>query len=170
MGFTLGYGTVRLNESMQATSVLELLSLLAGVQIKDKAPTYVGGRMGRPEKAKHREMKPLVHVLFPVGLKGGSHRDLVEAAKQGPVFVEIAKRKCPNCKNYTLKVKCDTCGCETVHEKSCPRCGRTVKDSGCSTCKTDGVMYQRQPINFKELIGNAMHLSWLSISKNVTRR
>ena len=69
--------------------------MLSGVQIKDKAPTYVGGRMGRPEKAKHREMKPLVHVLFPVGLKGGSHRDLVEAAKQGPVFVELAKRKCP---------------------------------------------------------------------------
>jgi DNA polymerase II large subunit len=154
-GFTLGYGTVRLNESMKATSVLELLSLLAGVQVKDKAPTYVGGRMGRPEKAKHREMKPLVHVLFPVGLKGGSHRDLVEAAKHGPLFVELAKRKCPICKNYTLKVKCDACGCETVHEKSCPRCGRTVKDSGCSTCKTEGVMYQRQPINFKELIGNA---------------
>ena len=155
LSFTLGYGTVRLNESIQAASVLELLSLLSGVQVKDKAPTYVGGRMGRPEKAKHREMKPLVHVLFPVGLKGGSHRDLVEAAKQGPVFVELTKRKCPICKNYTVKVKCDACGCETVHEKSCPRCGRTVKDSGCSTCKTDGVMFQRQPINFKELIINA---------------
>ncbi len=155
LGFTLGYGTIRFDESMQAASVLEFLSLLAGVQIRDKAPTYVGGRMGRPEKAKHREMKPLVHVLFPVGLKGGSHRDLVEAARQGPVFVELTKRKCPNCKNYTVKIKCDACDCETVHEKSCPRCGKPVKDSGCSTCKTDGIMYQRQPINFKELLGNA---------------
>jgi DNA polymerase II large subunit len=157
-GFTLGYGTTRLNESMQAASELELLSLLSGVTVKDKAPTYVGGRMGRPEKAKHREMKPLVHVLFPVGLKGGSHRDLVEAAKQGPVFVELTKRKCPNCKNYTLKVKCDACGCETEYEKSCPRCGRPVKDSGCPTCKTEAVMYQRQPINFKEIIANASTL------------
>ena len=154
-GFTLGYGTPRLTEPLQATLVLELLSLLSGVQVKDKAPTYVGGRMGRPEKAKHREMKPNVHVLFPVGLKGGSHRDLMEAARQGPVFVELAKRKCPICKSYTLKVKCESCGCETVHEKSCPRCGRTVKDSGCSTCKTDGVLYQRQPINFKEQIDKA---------------
>ncbi len=154
-GFTLGYGTPRLTEHFQATLVLELLSLLSGVQVKDKAPTYVGGRMGRPEKAKHREMKPNVHVLFPVGLKGGSHRDLMEAARQGPVFVELAKRKCPICKSYTLKVKCESCGCETVHEKSCPRCGRTVKDSGCSTCKTDGVLYQRQPINFKEQIDKA---------------
>ncbi len=155
LAFTLGYGTPRFTEPLQAASVLELLSLLSGVQVKDKAPTYVGGRMGRPEKAKHREMKPNVHVLFPVGLKGGSHRDLMEAARQGPVFVELAKRKCPNCKTYTLKVKCDSCGCETIHEKSCPRCGRTVKDSGCSTCKTDGVLYQRQPINFKEQIDKA---------------
>ena len=79
--FSLGYGKTA--NAVQATSVLELLSLLSGVQIKDKAPTYVGGRMGRPEKAKHREMKPLVHVLFPVSLAGGSHRDLMEAAKQG---------------------------------------------------------------------------------------
>ncbi len=154
-GFTLGYGTPRLTQPLQTTSVLELLSLLSDVQVKDKAPTYVGGRMGRPEKAKHREMKPNVHVLFPVGLKGGSHRDLMEAARQGPVFVELVKRKCPNCKTYTLKVKCDDCGCETIHEKSCPRCGRTVKDSGCSTCKTEGALYQRQPINFKEQIDKA---------------
>jgi DNA polymerase II large subunit len=93
LAFSLGYGKTQVG---QANSTLELLSLLSGVQIKDKAPTYVGGRMGRPEKAKHREMKPLVHVLFPVGLKGGSHRDLMEASRQGPVFVELAKRKCPN--------------------------------------------------------------------------
>jgi DNA polymerase II large subunit len=152
LAFTLGYGKM---QTVQASSPLELLSLLSGVQIKDKAPTYVGGRMGRPEKAKHREMKPLVHVLFPVGLKGGSHRDLMEASRQGPVFVELAKRKCPNCKSYTLKVKCPECDCETISEKICPRCGKTVKDIGCSTCKTDGVMYQRQPVNFKELINNA---------------
>ena len=147
--FSLGYGKTK---TVQASSPLELLSMLSGVQIKDKAPTYVGGRMGRPEKAKHREMKPLVHVLFPVGLKGGSHRDLMEASRQGPVFVELAKRKCPNCKSYMLKVKCPVCDCETISERLCPRCGKTVKDTGCSTCKTDGVMYQRQPVNFKELI------------------
>ncbi len=149
LAFSLGYGKTR---TVQASSPLELLSMLSGVQIKDKAPTYVGGRMGRPEKAKHREMKPLVHVLFPVGLKGGSHRDLMEASRQGPVFVELAKRKCPNCKSYMLKVKCPVCDCETISERLCPRCGKTVKDTGCSTCKTDGVMYQRQPVNFKELI------------------
>ena len=155
LAFTLGYGTPRLAEPLQVSSVLELLSVLSGVQVKDKAPSYVGGRMGRPEKAKHREMKPLVHVLFPVGLKGGSHRDLMEAAKQGPVFVELVKRKCPNCKSYTTKIVCDACGVATVPEKRCPRCGRPVKDVGCANCKSDGVLYHRQPVNFREIVESA---------------
>ena len=153
--FCLGYGTTTMIESAQGATVLEAVSLLSGVQVKDKAPTFVGARMGRPEKAKRREMKPLVHVLFPVSLAGGSHRDLMEAAKQGPVFVEITKRKCPDCKTYTLRVKCASCGCETVAENSCPRCGRALKDNSCPTCKTDAIQYQRQPINFKDLIDNA---------------
>jgi len=155
LAFTLGYGTSRLAEPLQADNVLELLSQLCGVQIKDKAPTYVGGRMGRPEKAKHREMRPMVHVLFPVSLAGGSHRDLCEAAKKGPVFVEMVKRKCPNCKNYTIKLKCDSCGTPTVPEKMCPRCGRPLKENYCGSCKADAVLYQRQPLNFKDLLAAA---------------
>ncbi|MGE5187838.1 MAG: DNA polymerase II large subunit, partial [Betaproteobacteria bacterium] len=165
IAFTLGYGTTRLAESVQAGSVLEVLSLLSGVQIKDKAPSYVGGRMGRPEKAKHREMKPLVHVLFPVGLKGGSHRDLMEAAKQGPVFVDLVKRKCPNCKSYTTNIVCHECGIETEPEKSCPRCGRPVKEAGCASCKAEGVLYQRQPVNFKELVESSSKSLGFAIPK-----
>jgi DNA polymerase II large subunit len=156
----LGFRTSRSTQPLPEVTVLEALSRLSAVEVKDKAPTYVGGRMGRPEKAKHREMKPLVHVLFPVGLKGGSHRDLVEAARQGPVFVELAKRKCPSCKIYTLKIRCSDCGCETVAEKSCPRCGRIVKDAVCPTCKADGVLYHRHPVNFKEVIEQCLFRSW----------
>lgn len=155
LAFTLGYGTPRLAEPLQAASVLELLSQLCGIQIKDKAPTYVGGRMGRPEKAKHREMRPMVHVLFPVSLAGGSHRDLCEAAKKGPVFVDMVKRKCPNCKDYTIKLKCDSCGAATIAERSCRRCGRPLKDNYCGTCKAEAVMYQRQPVNFKDMLATA---------------
>jgi DNA polymerase II large subunit len=151
--FSLGYGSTR--DASEAGTVLEALALLSGVKVEDKAPTYVGARMGRPEKAKRREMKPLVHVLFPVSLAGGVHRDLVEAATKGPVFVELAKRKCPNCKTYTLRVECASCGCETVPEYSCPRCGRALRDNSCPSCKTDAVQYQRQPINFKELLESA---------------
>jgi DNA polymerase II large subunit len=153
--FSLGYGSNGTLDAAQPLNVTETLSKLSGVRIKDKAPTYVGGRMGRPEKAKRREMKPLVHVLFPVSLAGGTHRDLLEAAKQDHVFVEMVKRKCPDCKTYTRRVKCPNCGGETVEEKSCPRCGKALKDTACPTCKADAILYQRQSINFKELVDGA---------------
>jgi len=154
--FSLGYGTARSLDS-SVDSPLKAICQLSGLDIRDKAPTYVGARMGRPEKAKRREMKPLVHVLFPVSLAGGSRRDVLDAAKKGPVFVEIAKRKCPSCKTYTFKVRCINCGCETLVEKSCPRCGRPLKENSCSICRADAVSYQRQPINFKDLVEEACH-------------
>jgi DNA polymerase II large subunit len=148
---SLGYGTPRTIDPSDET-VLQAVSRLSGLEIRDKAPTYIGARMGRPEKAKRREMKPLVHVLFPVGLAGGSHRDLAAAATKGPVFVEFAKRKCPSCKVYTFRVKCEECGYGTIVEKSCPRCGKPLKESNCATCKSKAVTYQRQPVNFKEML------------------
>ena len=154
LAYSLGFGTPRVIDAA-SIDVLQTVSFLSGIVVKDKAPSFVGARMGRPEKAKHREMKPLVHVLFPVGLAGGSHRDFVEAGKKGPAFIEIVKRKCPNCKTYTFKVKCDDCDCETVYEKSCPRCGCSLKESVCSNCKAKAVPYQRQAFNFKEVIDNA---------------
>ena len=162
--FSLGYGTSSTVDS-SAESALKAISLLCGVEVRDKAPTFVGARMGRPEKAKRREMKPLVHVLFPVSLAGGSHRDLVDAAKKGPVFVEVAKRKCPACKVFTFKIKCNDCGCETVVEKSCPRCGKPLKENDCSTCKAKAVLYQRQALNFKELIDSASRSLGVSAPK-----
>jgi DNA polymerase II large subunit len=155
-GFTLGYDASKLNESVQIDDVLLLLTMLSGVQIKDKAPSYVGGRMGRPEKAKHREMRPTVHVLFPVGLAGGVHRDFVAAAgKKDPVFVEIAKRKCPQCKTFTLKIQCTDCGCSTVVVNSCPRCGNVLKSKFCDACKTGSVLYTKQPVNFRKMLDSA---------------
>lgn len=152
--FSLGYGTSRIVEQ-SAGSVLKTINLLSGVEVRDKFPTFVGARMGRPEKAKRREMKPIVHVLYPVSLAGGSHRDLVAASKKGPVFVDLAKRKCPICKSYTLRIVCKDCGCETQVEKSCPLCGKSLKEGSCPICKADAVPYQRQAINFKGLLENA---------------
>jgi len=106
--------------------------------------------MGRPEKAKRREMKPPVHVLFPVGAAGGSQREIVDAAKLGPTFVEIVRRKCPGCKVFTFRIKCPSCGCETILEKSCPRCGKSLKGNECPVCRAPAKPFQKQVVNFKE--------------------
>jgi DNA polymerase II large subunit len=152
LAFCLGYGASCEVDPSSAQSPLAAICLMSGVPIKEKAPTFVGARMGRPEKAKRREMKPLVHVLFPVGAAGGSHRDLVEAAKHESAFVDVVKRKCPTCKTFTLRIKCQTCGCETTLEKRCLRCGKNLSGDECPACKIGTVSYQKQVINFKESI------------------
>lgn len=152
--FCLGFNRKDVDVS-SAQDVLSALALLAGVPIRNKAPTFVGARMGRPEKAKRREMAPLVHVLFPVGLAGGSKRDLIEAAKKKMVYVEIVRRKCPACGCVTFKLRCPSCNVETVIERTCIRCGRTVEDEICPTCKAPSVSYERRPINVYELLDEA---------------
>ncbi|MEM3616736.1 MAG: DNA polymerase II large subunit [Candidatus Bathyarchaeia archaeon] len=155
----------------QAEDVLEVIQGLCGVIVKDKASTFVGARMGRPEKAKRREMKPLVHVLFPVGLAGGSQRDILEAAERGNIYVEVVKRKCPSCKVNALGRKCLICGSETVLEYACPRCGRPLNGGGeCPVCNVLAVPYQRQNINLKELLDRActhLGVSVLKVLKGV---
>ena len=47
--------------------ILDFINERTKVKIKDKAGTFIGARMGRPEKAKPRELKGSPHVLFPVG-------------------------------------------------------------------------------------------------------
>jgi DNA polymerase II large subunit len=165
LAFCLGYGVSSEVDLSSAKSPLDAVCSICGVQVRDKAPTFVGARMGRPEKAKRREMKPLIHVLFPVGLVGGSHRDLVEAAKREPTFVETVKRKCPNCKTFTFRVKCPSCGCETVLENSCPRCGKDLKDKQCPSCNINAVAYQKQVVNFRESLEAASNLLGVSIPK-----
>ncbi|MEM2262975.1 MAG: DNA polymerase II large subunit [Candidatus Bathyarchaeia archaeon] len=153
--FCLGHKRSNVDLS-DSKSVLDAIMKLSGVIVRDKAPTFVGARMGRPEKAKRREMKPLVHVLFPIGLAGGSQRDIVEACKNGSVYVEIARLKCPNCNEYMFRSKCPICGAETVLELACPRCGRTLNGGGvCPVCKASAVPYGKRLVDTKRLLEEA---------------
>ncbi len=86
---------------------------LAGVRIMSRAPTRIGARMGRPEKAKERKMKPPPHVLFPVGQAGGNQRLVKEAGLDGILEVEATPRICLRCKKVNLLSFC-SCGGHTV--------------------------------------------------------
>ncbi|MDH5418756.1 MAG: DNA polymerase II large subunit, partial [Candidatus Bathyarchaeota archaeon] len=141
--------------TVHSKSVFEIMQKLAGVPIRKKAPTFLGARMGRPEKAKRREMRPLVHVLFPVGLAGGSRRNLIAALSKVAIEVDLVKRRCLGCNELTFKAKCPRCGAETVVEKFCPRCGRRLKESFCPVCRVPTRSYEKQLVNLKELMDEA---------------
>jgi len=94
---------------------LSYVSRLAGVPVRARGPSRVGGRVGRPEKAYHRSMQPNVHGLFPVGAAGGPTRSLPEAARRTMregVRVDLGVRNCPACGRTTVWTRCP-CGRHT---------------------------------------------------------
>jgi len=94
-------------------TTLEALNEVSPVKIMAKAPTYIGTRVGRPEKTKERKMKPAPHGLFPIGTNGGSRRNIIEAAKKGSIFVDISRCKCTECGVSSFQAKCPVCGART---------------------------------------------------------
>jgi DNA polymerase II large subunit len=103
---------------------LTYVSRLAGVPVRARGPSRVGGRVGRPEKAHQRVMDPNVHGLFPVGAAGGPTRSLPEAARRTMregVEVDLGIRVCPACHRSTVWPRCP-CGAHTEPT------GRTVSE------------------------------------------
>ena len=93
---------------------VDLVSHLSGVKIMPRAPTRIGARMGRPEKAAERRMdKKVINVLFPVGEKVGNRRFLTDGRKMGKIPVEIGERKCSRCGTTTYTPYCPKCGART---------------------------------------------------------
>ncbi|UCE39694.1 MAG: DNA polymerase II large subunit [Thermoplasmata archaeon] len=103
--------TGRTNEP--PSEVLLLVSRLAGVLIRARAPTRIGARMARPEKAKERKMRPPPHVLFPLGENGGPQRLVSEALKKRNITIEVGLRRCQKCKKRNFLSICE-CGGHTV--------------------------------------------------------
>jgi DNA polymerase II large subunit len=165
--YCLGFRKPKIRLSHERT-VLQNLEELAGFPLREKAPTFVGARMGRPEKAKRREMKPLVHALFPVGLAGGVQRDFTEAVRKGVVKVEIVKRVCPVCRSWASGLKCPVCQTETVVEQACPLCGRSFsKETMCPTCRVQTKSFGLQALNLREIYESACRRLGASPSEKV---
>jgi len=92
--------------------IISLVSKIADVKIKPRSPFRIGTRMGRPEKAAARKMRPPPHVLFPVGNFGGNQRLIRDAADLIKIDIEAGVRLCPECKKKTHRLFC-TCGKHT---------------------------------------------------------
>lgn len=91
-------------------SVLDFVNDFSEFIIKDKAGTFIGSRMGRPEKAKLRKLTGSPNVLFPVGKEGGRLRSIQEACSVGKVRSAFPIFYCEECKNETIYAVCESCG------------------------------------------------------------
>lgn len=143
---------------VSGNDVLEIVNAVSGIKVRAKAPSRIGARMGRPEKAKERKMSPPPHILFPVGIAGGKTRDLKNAinytkdynSTKGEVEVEVALRKCKECGKETFWLKCD-CGGITEQIYYCPSCRIKNGSERCVKCGRETKGYFKRKINIREI-------------------
>ncbi|MFH1447881.1 MAG: DNA polymerase II large subunit, partial [Candidatus Micrarchaeota archaeon] len=139
---------------------LTIVNDLSGVNVMNKAPTYIGARMGRPEKAKERLMRPAPNVLFPIGEAGGKTRSIIKAYKRsgnmgdGGISGEVARLKCPSCGKISVLNKCQNCGKRTIIQRTCVKCGRVSENDVCS-CGSKTSQYDSRTVDLREIVESA---------------
>ena len=123
---------IKLDNSL---TIPKLISDSSGIIIRNKFSTSVGVRIGRPEKAALRQMKPPVHVLFPVGDKGGPTRDLLKASNHDNFYSNIHNRVCQKCNEPSISIACKRCGNKTSVVYTCRTCRENLTSPFCQKCK-----------------------------------
>lgn len=128
--------------------VLELINLVSKYTIKDKAGTFVGTRMGRPEKAKLRKLVGSPNVLFPIGEEGGRFRSVNTADEVGFVKSDFPLYKCKKCNKESIYRSCEVCNEDTVALHYCKECHQKFEAKICPEHKI-GQRYCQQRIDMK---------------------
>ena len=157
-----------LNKTSEKENVLDYLSEISGLIIRDKAGSFIGGRMGRPEQAKPREMKGNPHVLFPIGLKGSNIRSMNKAIDEnyndsGKATVEIAEYVCPNCKKISFNHLCEVCSIDGVRLNYCKNCQKSVTGEQCGVCSNPTVHSGEHEVNLVAMLQKAK----LNLKENI---
>ncbi len=136
------------------TSIMKAVNDLAPFKVMPKATYYVGMRVGRPEKAKQRKMKPPINLLFPIGNLKGRSRSLSKAS--GKIKVEVALRRCPHCGKITPQYYCHECNVRTERILFCPICGAEVDKKCLRHPKERPVPYKEAFIDIDDLVREAL--------------
>ena len=141
-------------------SILEIINSVSPFKIRDKSGTFIGARMGRPEKAKLRKLTGSPHVLFPVGDEGGRLRSFQSAMEIGSVRAEFPVYYCNNCMKERVYQKCASCSnfCEKLNY--CPECDKNIVGK----CEAHGIgmEFKNKRVNINELFEEARKISGLS--------
>ena len=134
---------------------LEVVEAISGFRLKRKSSRFVGVRVGRPEKASQRKMRPPVHVLFPVGNLKGSSRNLLLVGPDG-VEVDVVNRYCERCKRFTVFSRCESCGSETKPVSVCPSCHSILEGEVCPRCGVEGRYHSVRRVDARSLLQGAV--------------
>jgi DNA polymerase II large subunit len=157
------------SEACEWPNAMKAVNEVAPFEVRERAPTRIGNRMGRPEKSESRDLSPAVHTLFPIGEAGGPQRDVGEAARHAPdmsdtpgeVDVQLGERVCPDCDEHTYEARCSDCGTWTDPHYECWDCGAVAEpdESGrveCPSCERDVDNVETQTVDVQDEYRSAL--------------
>ncbi|MGQ3412741.1 DNA polymerase II large subunit [Natrinema sp. LN54] len=153
----------------EGDNAIEAVNEVAPFRVRERAPTRVGNRMGRPEKSERRDLSPPVHTLFPIGEAGGAQRNVADAAKHaetmsdtpGVVELQIGRQRCESCGTETFKNRCPDCDARTTPDYRCPDCDQRLEpdEAGrveCDHCEREGTCVEPREIDVHEEYRDAL--------------
>ncbi len=140
---------------------LEIIGTLCNIKINDKAGTFIGARMGRPEKAKMRTMTGSPQVMFPVGEEGGRMRSFQAAIESGKIRSAFPIFYCHQCQKENIYPSCEECNGKCTKKYHCRFCGDLDKDT-CRHGQADTFKNQDLDIKYyfdkaKDRLGEKVH-------------
>ncbi|MBS3165775.1 DNA polymerase II large subunit [Candidatus Woesearchaeota archaeon] len=116
-------------EKISTLNGLETINLFSPVESRDKAGTFIGARMGRPEKAKMRLMTGSPQVMFPVGEEGDRLRSFQSALQSGKVQSIFPTFFCEKCQKDMIYHSCEECGQLCIKKFNCRNCGELTQET-----------------------------------------
>jgi DNA polymerase II large subunit len=139
--------------SVSKKEVLKLVNLLCEVEIRDKVGTFIGARMGRPEKSKLRKLVGSPHVIFPVGKEGGRLRSVQAAVDIGQVRAEFPNFYCSKCEAEGIYPLCESCGGSCKKRAYC----RICESEQIGKCEQHGLAneYKEKSVDIRALFDKA---------------
>jgi DNA polymerase II large subunit len=170
-------------------NVFTYFKSLSSIMIKNKAPYFMGTRMGRPEKSERKSMKG-VHALFPLSDKVGNSR-LVEKAMDLEIIIkkreehhrkglqvgsaeekrlkrikiDVSRKKCIKCGAVSIYNKCASCGGHTKFQTICTNCNKLFEkdEDSCPQCGQRLKSSNEAQFNIRKYVNSILNKYKLSL-------
>lgn len=140
-------------EKHKENNVFSYLSNL--IPMRRKTGTFIGARMGRPEKSKMRRMTGSPHGLFPVGKDGDRLRAVQSALKSGKVTADFRMFFCASCNKETIYPSCEVCSAKCLSQYFCRSCNKVIDEEKCKM-HGDALPYRTMNIDAERYFTSAL--------------
>jgi DNA polymerase II large subunit len=170
--FQLGVKTIAdieaLLESTENSTDVPLTLLSKRVSLRDRAGTFIGTRMGRPEKAKMRKMTSSPHALVAVGEQGGRLRSVQSCLEKGFMMVQAELFLCPACKKEGMHRRC-LCGSMAEPAWWHPMLGTVSESKLPDNPPKEFVRYKQQRVPVHEHLSYSLKLLKMNVYPDLVK-